>query len=81
MNTVPINIDNNDDDHDFDSTYHEPEEEKIYTIHEISRILKENKSGDRETEKINQDIKNIKSRSLKRGGSVRPPPRPSIKVK
>ena len=49
-------------------------------MQELSKILKENKRGSAETEKVYECIENMKSRSLKRGGSVRPPPRVSIKV-
>ena len=58
----------------------EEQAEKCFTIQELSKILKEDKRGSAETEKVYECIESMKSRSLKRGGSVRPPPRPSIKV-
>lgn len=59
----------------------EEPEQKSFTIHELSKILKEDKRGTAETDQVYECIESVKSRSLKRGGSVRPPPRPSIKPK
>lgn len=70
-----------DDDDVFDDDFDHPdEEEQIYSVQELSKILKENKRGTEETDKVYASIQNMKSWSLKRCGSTRPPPRPSAKV-
>ncbi|XP_060565530.1 SH3 and PX domain-containing protein 2A-like isoform X2 [Ruditapes philippinarum] len=67
------------DDDDDDDYIVPQEEENIYSVQELSKILREDKKGCAETNKVYESIQNMKSRSLKRYGSTRPPPRPSIK--
>ncbi|WAR21367.1 NCF1-like protein [Mya arenaria] len=62
----------------FDDDYELPDDDQVYTIHELSQILKEDRH-DSESEKIYESIQSMKSRSLKRYGSTRPPPRPSTR--
>jgi hypothetical protein len=69
------------DDDDDDDYIVPQEEENIYSVQELSKILREDKKGCAETNKVYESIQNMKSRSLKRYGSTRPPPRPSIKVR
>lgn len=64
----------------FDDDFDQPEEEEIYSVQELSKILKENKKGCSETDKVYEGIRNMKSWSLKRCGSTRPPPRPTVMV-
>lgn len=64
----------------FDDDFDHSEEEEVYSVQELSKILKENKIGSVETDKVYESIQNMKSWSLKRCGSTRPPPRPSAKV-
>ena len=75
-------IESDDDIFDDDDDYEVPqEEEKIYSVQELSKILREDKKGCAETDKVYESIQNMKSRSLKRYGSTRPPPRQSVKVR
>ncbi|XP_052248971.1 SH3 and PX domain-containing protein 2A-like isoform X2 [Dreissena polymorpha] len=61
----------------FDDDYAVPDEDKIYTIQELSQILKDDRRGSAQTEEVYESIRNLKSRSLQRCGSSRPPPRPA----
>lgn len=66
------------DDDVFDDDF--DDEEQVYSVQELSKILKENRKGDKETDQVYESIQNMKSRSLTRCGSTRPPPRPLAKV-
>ncbi|KAL4231928.1 SH3 and PX domain-containing protein 2B [Mactra antiquata] len=74
--TTSTASDTNSDD-DFDDDYDVPDMEEIYSIQELSKILKEDKKGSKETQMVVESLQSMKSRSLKRCGSSRPPPRPS----
>ncbi|XP_045188773.2 SH3 and PX domain-containing protein 2A-like isoform X2 [Mercenaria mercenaria] len=86
-NTVPLSrptittsqIESDDDVFDDDDDYEVPEEEENYSVQELSKILREDKKGCAETNKVYESIQSMKSRSLKRYGSTRPPPRPSVR--
>lgn len=82
-NSSAVNSEDDGDD-EFDDEYDEAAdidepEEKVYSIQELSKILKEDKRGSMETDKVYESIRNMKS-SLKRLGSIRPPPKLSVKV-
>ena len=68
-----------DDEDVFDDDFDQPDEE-IYSVQELSRILKENNRGSVETDEVYESIQNMKAWSLKRCGSTRPPPRQTIQV-
>jgi len=79
--TTSAGYDSEDDVFDEDDMYNElVEEDKIYSTDELSKILKEGKTN-AHSEKVYESIQNIKSRSLNRRGSARPPPRPSVRVR